>query len=349
MRLFSKLPYEEKLLEVYQYAWKWLAHAVREFLASGDKLQNLPDTNYKLGLNHLRKGNLSDAAFRFWIVTRFVPEHAEAYYNWGRCLILQEKNDMAREKLEKALRIKASFPEATFALTKLIAPEKVAEIPAALIVEKAQPVTDNFGEVIEYPDSVSIQEQRRNIRRRLLKQILLNIKDKNPNLSVLDLECGDGFCGEFLKQKEVTKRITGVDPSPLKTGKARARKVGNEAVYDTVSCEEIRDFLGRNNEKFDLVLVTRAISYFGDVSGVATLVRRVLNPSGMVAFVTQDASHADYLLDVRSDSFSHSVSYIKKQFEKQGFEKSDMQEIELLEGVKGTIFIYILGKEKAEK
>jgi len=45
--------------------------AVKEYASIKEKSKNLVETNYKLGISHLEKGNLNDARLRFFIMTKF--------------------------------------------------------------------------------------------------------------------------------------------------------------------------------------------------------------------------------------------------------------------------------------
>ena len=51
-------------------------------------------------MNHLEKGNLSDAHFRFFIMTKFWPQFYEAYYQLAYVLILKERPLRAKKVLE---------------------------------------------------------------------------------------------------------------------------------------------------------------------------------------------------------------------------------------------------------
>jgi hypothetical protein len=72
------------------------------------KCNNLKETNYKLGLSHIEKGNLADAGFRFTIIIRFWPDFKEAYYQKARVCMLQNDPQMAKLVIDKLLN---KFPD----------------------------------------------------------------------------------------------------------------------------------------------------------------------------------------------------------------------------------------------
>jgi hypothetical protein len=77
--------------------------ALKEYASIKEKSKNLVETNYKLGISHLEKGNLSDASLRFFIMTKFWPQFYEAHYQLAYVLILKEKPLKAKKVLEDVL------------------------------------------------------------------------------------------------------------------------------------------------------------------------------------------------------------------------------------------------------
>ncbi len=73
------------------------------------KLNNLPETNYNLGLKHLENGNLADAIFRFKFINRFWPGNQDAHYYLAYCLYLKKQNAEAKRKLEELLKINPNY------------------------------------------------------------------------------------------------------------------------------------------------------------------------------------------------------------------------------------------------
>lgn len=74
-----------------------------EIFEMKEKLGNLLETNYKLGLTHLENGNLSDAVFRFRFIIKFWPHHLDSYYQLAYCLVLKNKFLQAKKVLEELL------------------------------------------------------------------------------------------------------------------------------------------------------------------------------------------------------------------------------------------------------
>lgn len=83
--------------------------AQNEFFSIKDKCGNLKETNYKLGLKHLEKGNLSEAIFRFRITKKFWPQCFDAYYQLAYSLTLKKKYREANEVLKELLLKDSSY------------------------------------------------------------------------------------------------------------------------------------------------------------------------------------------------------------------------------------------------
>lgn len=81
------------------------------------RFANLLDSNYKLGLYHLERGNLKDAIFRFHFIKRFWPNHYDSYYQLAYCLILSKKYAKAQLVLKELI---SKSPEYNSRATELM-------------------------------------------------------------------------------------------------------------------------------------------------------------------------------------------------------------------------------------
>lgn len=100
---------ERKFQQVYE-----------EFFTIKNRLQNLRETNYKLGLKHLENGNLKDAIFRFRFINKFWPDLLDAYYQLAYCLVLDNKPVEAKSVLQKLLNENPDFDPKAFDLLQHI-------------------------------------------------------------------------------------------------------------------------------------------------------------------------------------------------------------------------------------
>lgn len=89
--------------KIHQQASKFVAlghdlsrRFATEITSIRQKCKNLRETNYKLGLSHIEKGNLSDANFRFSIIIKFWPDFKEAYYQKAYIYMLENEPQKAK-------------------------------------------------------------------------------------------------------------------------------------------------------------------------------------------------------------------------------------------------------------
>jgi predicted TPR repeat methyltransferase len=306
---------------------------IKDCNASKEKLKDIPGTNYQLGLIHMHKGNIDDAVMRFRMVAFLTPENVGAHYNLGRCLLLLDEEDNARSEFKKVLELDNNNMDAKYQLLKLDHRESVDIIPVSIIKEKAELAAEHYEEkrLIEGPKNCKA----------IVNTALANIKDKNPNLEVLDLGCGNGMCGRILRDKQVAKKITGVDISAKMIKRAEKKKIEGESVYDTLVTAEIRQYLLENQQKFDLIMANGGFNYFGDLSEIFELLKKSLNPNGTLAFVIKKSDlEKDFRIDIAQDNFSHSQSYVQEQLNKAGFAELQVKEFDVNEEQSSIIFVY---------
>lgn len=98
----------EKSQKIIDTASEKFQNATREFFDIKQRLENLRESNYKLGLKHLENGHIKDAIFRFRFINYKWPDLLDAYYQLAYCLTLDNKPHEAKIVLKKLL---AHHPE----------------------------------------------------------------------------------------------------------------------------------------------------------------------------------------------------------------------------------------------
>lgn len=94
--------------------------AQKEFYLIKEKSKNLVETNYKLGISHLEKGNLSDASFRFFVMTKFWPKFYEAHYQLAYVLMLRNNPHKAKKVLDNLIAKNAKLDPKFYELLEKI-------------------------------------------------------------------------------------------------------------------------------------------------------------------------------------------------------------------------------------
>lgn len=126
----------------------------------------------------------------------------------------------------------------------------------------------------------------------------------------LDLGCGTGLCGPFLKQ--LAPQVTGVDISIPMLDKAQAL-----GVYETLVQADAVEYLAAAQEPFDLVIAADVFIYVGVLDEVFLQVGRVLPAQGSFCFTVEESRDQEVVLHP-SLRYGHSEAYLRRLAQAHG-------------------------------
>ena len=84
---------------------QYIKSAVDNLSQMRDKSKNLLQTNLNLGLKHLNAGNISEAHFRFFIVTKLWPKCEDGLYYYAYTLSLKQNYTKASFVIAKIFQL----------------------------------------------------------------------------------------------------------------------------------------------------------------------------------------------------------------------------------------------------
>lgn len=90
---------------------KKVSESIQEIGIIKIKLKNLEETNFNLGRLHLEKGDLKEARFRFYLMTKFYPKNLDAKYELAYCYALMEKYLKSQKTLEHIVKQNPNYSE----------------------------------------------------------------------------------------------------------------------------------------------------------------------------------------------------------------------------------------------
>ena len=137
----------------------------------------------------------------------------------------------------------------------------------------------------------------------------------DKKISVLDLGCGSGLCGKYIKKTFKKSQITGVDIS------AQMLKVAEEKkVYDLLIKSDITNCFDGENISFDVVVASDVLTYFGDLNSVFKKVASLVCKNGVFIFTISEnkINENDYFL-MPSSRFVHSQKYVENMIKKYAY------------------------------
>lgn len=139
----------------------------------------------------------------------------------------------------------------------------------------------------------------------------------------LDLGCGTGLCGPFLRQ--LAPHVTGVDLSLNMLDKAQAL-----GVYETLVQADAVEYLAAAQEPFDLVVAADVFIYVGALEEVFRHVARVLPAQGCFCFTVEESREQDVML-FPSLRYGHSEAYLRRLAQSHGLRVTALERASLRE------------------
>ncbi|MDB1135492.1 methyltransferase [Candidatus Anaplasma sp. TIGMIC] len=316
-----------KLLKNGRVSIKESVSALRE------KTRYLLATNIDLGLYHFYRGNISDAKTRFWLIRLVRPGLPDVHYNIGRCYWVLKRDDKAIENFEKALAIDSAHKEARYYLDKIQAPGTITEVPENIIRQHYNYTSEYFVEhwLIE-----------KNYRgHEYVRSLVMNFfGDRLADITILDLGCGTGACGQFLRMRDIGSYITGVDISRRMLDIARQCFVHGKRAYNELVCVSMSKFLEENARKYDVIVMTEVLLYFGSLEEILSSASKALSPTGMIiGLVRNKEGEGEYEFVKEGDFFCHTAAYIPRIVEKLGLHLNYITRCEIyMDKVVGLLF-----------
>jgi len=302
--------------KVFDYK-KQLLLSIKE---NKEKLRNLIETNYKLGLYHLNANNLNDAAFRFRLVLYFEPTHYKALYNLAKCLIAKKKTVSAAEKLKLALKLKTDFAEAQYLLSTIDKSYSVESIPLSVIRDYYDKIADQFDEKFSIQKGYKLPMHISNL---LCAAIETNGKD----FSVLDVGCGTGKCGEAVYQKLKVSNMIGIDISSKMLEKAQELKKDNTYIFNKLVNVDYLNFLKGTHLKHDIILAGLSLHFNKNLGAILSLLKSTLSQKGYIVFAVEKSKDEDVKLNSSYKNFCYNENFIKESISSADLHLLSLNEI----------------------
>ncbi|MBQ4874780.1 MAG: class I SAM-dependent methyltransferase [Rickettsiaceae bacterium H1] len=302
-------------------------------------MRNLVKTNFELGLYHFYKGNKDDAFLRFRLL-KLCTSHVSPliYYNLGRCYFVSKKFKKAKQSLMNALQMKEYYPEVNYYLNKIDKPFSITEVPISIIEEKFDYITPY------YVESYIINRQYQGYKI-VLHEIIDHLPDVGNIIDILDVGCGTGICGHFLKMNGVGSNIVGLDISSKMLSIAERCYVNEKAVYSKLlhmSCSKYFSNFDVS-EKFDIILAIDSLGYEQELYETFRLFQNVLKKGGIIISIVRalekPKEKVEFLQD--ADIFCYSQDYMLSIPSKLDMEVLKVIKCQLYDDVMGYLCMFV--------
>ncbi|OAL97067.1 methyltransferase domain-containing protein [Wolbachia endosymbiont of Dactylopius coccus] len=269
------------------------------------KSKNLLNTNIEIGLYHFYKGSISDAKLRFWLISIFYPHLPIVWYNIGRCHFAVGNTNKAYNYLTQTLKLDSDHEEASYYIKKMTNSAPITELPKNLIRQ----YFDYTGEY--FVEHWLIAKQYRG--HELVHMIITKIFDNSTSeLNILDLGCGTGICGHFLKINSTGSHITGIDISSRMLNIARGCFIKGNPVYNELIHMEMKEFLKQEkNQQYDVIIFAEVLHYLHDFQEELELAKRSTSKKGVIVCLIRRKEGEGIDFVNKGDYFRHSESYVQ--------------------------------------
>lgn len=269
-----------------------------------EKYKNLLNTNIEIGLYHFYKGNISDAKLRFRLISIFYSNLPMVWYNIGRCHFAAGNTNKAYNYLTKSLKLDNNYKEASYYIQKMTDPASMKELPKNIIKQ----YYDYTGEY--FVEHWLIARQYRG--HELIHMVITKVFNKpTTELNILDLGCGTGICGHFLKIHDIESHITGVDISSRMLNIARGCFIKGKPVYNELIHMEMAEFLEEKKRLYDIIIFAEVLHYLHDLQPELELAKSSISKKGVIICLVRrkEGDGVDFIN--KGDYFRHSESYIE--------------------------------------
>jgi predicted TPR repeat methyltransferase len=288
------------------------------FETIGQKMQNIPETNYDIAVTMSNQGKMRDAIVRLKLALWLAPNYVQALYLLGCCYIAVGKKAEAKEQLKKLVALEPDHEHGNFMLATLdpaaVAPERY---PTTIPLAIAQDYFAN--NALEYE---AVQQDLGYKGHQYADEALWDRVDRRrTNYQVLELGCGTGLAGVLLA--EHAEELVGVDFSRemLDIASVKRRPDGRR-VYTETLLQDIRHFaIDANEPRFDGVVAAHVFNYIGEIGMIFDGVMRCLNAGGHFVFqVERFGLEGRFGLVPERAQFGHSDGYIRGHLQRVGFQ-----------------------------
>ena len=271
-------------------------------------ITNKPDfieAHYNLGKSCWDDGQYDNAYACFQRVLEIDPQHALAIQELGKYYMHAGEREKAIECFEKYLGlVDEDTCGAKLKLSYLNAGDMPGRQPDQLVRQTYEKKARTWDKDVERADMAFLGPQH-------IRQAIEDLNLKSKELVTLDIGCGTGLCGPYLK--DCSKTLHGVDLSQDMLALAR-----NKKLYDELVCGDIESYLDMPGGNYDLVIGSGVLIFFGNLKPVLDKISRRTNSSGHVVFTAYRSSGDD--IEIRDNMhFAHSENYLRQVATNAGF------------------------------
>lgn len=250
---------------------------------------------FNLGVIETQLGNMDSAIQYYQKAIRVHPDFFAAHNNLGVAFLAKQHAAFALQHFQEAARLEPNNVSIQYTIQALSHNQQLASAPTDYVKSLFNSYADHYEKhlltALDYQIPTHFQ------------RVLMQLHRENGLLDCLDLGCGTGLCGEFIKP--FAKTVTGVDLSENMLEMAREKNI-----YDILHCGDFNSFLTNKTAAYDLIVAGDALVYLGNIETLFQMIQQALRNNGYFIFNTEISESEDYKMN-QSGRFSHHKKYIE--------------------------------------
>lgn len=269
---------------------------------------------FNLGNAYWDNGNLLDAAECYLRTLELDPDYRLAHDRLASYYIDKGTNETAIIHLNRCLDLDpADACGARIRLAYVSGVTPALNFPVELIQRTYLKKARHWDDDVQRKDMAFLGP-------RIIEQAVYAIKPAlTQPLDILDLGCGTGLCGPFLRP--LCGTLTGVDISAAMLAQAKPKQI-----YDQLVCQDITAFLLDHPPSYDLVVASGVLIFYAALDPVFRAIANSLRPGGYLVFTVYKSDSQDY--SIRSNfHFAHHPDYLRHTAEFCGLKVIDLREV----------------------
>ena len=260
-----------------------------------------------------RDGRLLDALASLDQALAAEPDHVELLVERGEllaqlCDLGLRRRDEAVQSLHRAIELGGDEAAIRFSLAAMGAGQAPSAPPESFVRQLFDRYADRYDKHLLEDLACRAPE--------LVEQAVLRAAPA-PNAEVLDLGCGTGLCGPFLRP--LARRLVGVDLSSRMLAKAAGR-----GLYDELVQADIVAHLADSLHSADLIVAADVLVYVGELGPLFFAAQRVLNAGGCFVFTIESHAGGDDYVLCATRRYKHADAYVRRIAEAAGLGVDDL-------------------------
>ncbi len=306
------------------------AEAAAAFARAAALAPDFAEAHNHLGLAFRDQGRLTDAVESYRRALAIRADYIEVHNNLGAALQLQGKLDDALASYRRAVDLAPDFGQPYLNLGRLLEAlgdkSGAAQAYRRALARGIEPAT--FRHLVNAAEGVTTTRAPMEYTRavfdhfadhfdqRLVNELSYRIPEvigecvtrhcNKGDLRVLDLGCGTGLCGLYLKDR--CALLAGVDVSP-----AMLRKAHTRGIYHQLIEQDVADYLrSAPAAAFDAVIAADVLVYIGELTEIFAQVARVTTRGGVFAFSIESAPEGPDFVLLPNGRYAQSVEYVRR-------------------------------------